>query len=101
MKKAISTIVVVGLISSMIVNTAQAGDRNGGINPIWIPVAILSTLAAVAISQPEPVVYEHRIAYEPRQSVVYEESRHYRRARYDNHDERERYYEPRRYGEYR
>jgi hypothetical protein len=39
----------------MLINTARADNRRGGINPIRIPVAILSTLAAVAISQPEPV----------------------------------------------
>lgn len=99
MKKVISTIVAIGFVSSMLVNTAHAGDR-GSINPIWIPVAILSTIAAVAISQPEPAV-ERRIIYEPRQAVVYEEPRHYRHARYDNHDEREHSYEPRRYREYR
>jgi hypothetical protein len=86
MKKVISTIVVMGLISSILINTAYAGDRNGGINPIWIPVAILSTLAAVAITQPEPVVYERRVVYEPRQAVKYEEPRHYRHARYYERD---------------
>ncbi len=103
MKKVISTIVAIGFISSMLVNTAHAGSRNGGgIDPVWIPVAILSALAAVAITQPEPVVYERRVIYEPRPSIRYQEPRHYRHTRYDNHDdERERYYEPRRYREYR
>jgi hypothetical protein len=102
MKKVISTIVAIGCISSMLVNTAHAGSRNGGgINPIWIPVAILSTLAAITIAQEEPVVHERRVIYEPRHAARYEEPRHYRHTRYDSHDERVRYYEPGRHREYR
>jgi hypothetical protein len=100
MKKAISTIVAIGFISSMLVNTAYAGGRNGGgINPLWIPVAILSTLAAVTIAQPQPVVYERRITYEPRHTVIYEEPRNYRHARYYERDRA--YDEAPRYREYR
>lgn len=107
MKKVLTIIVAVGFISSMLVNTASAGERGGGINPLWIPVAILSTLAAVTIAQPQQVVYERRVEYEPRQTVVYEEPRpivvyqeprHYRYARYY---ERDRDYEAPRYREYR
>lgn len=106
MKKVITTIVAVGFISSMLVNTAHAGR----INPLWIPVAVLSTIAAVTIANAQPVVYERQITYEPRQRVViyeeprqrvvYEEPRHnhYRHARYY---ERERAYEAPRYREYR
>jgi hypothetical protein len=75
MKKVISTIVSVVFISSMLVNTACAGDRHRGINPLWIPVAILSTLAAISIPQPRQVVYERRAEYEPRPTVIYEEPR--------------------------
>ena len=114
MKKVISTIVAVGFISSMLVNTAHAGR----INPLWIPVAVLSTIAAVTIANAQPVVYERHITYEPRQRVIYEEPRqrvvyeeprqrvvyeeprhnHYRHARYY---ERDRAYEAPRYREYR
>ena len=108
MKKAISTIVAIGFISSMLANTAYAGSRNGGgINPLWIPVAILSTIAAVTIAQPQPVVYERRITYEPRQqTVIYEEPRHWREQNYERrqvvcHDEQNRSYEAPRYRYYR
>jgi hypothetical protein len=106
MKKVISTIVAVTFISSMLVNSAYAGGRNGGgISPLWIPVAILSTLAAVTMSQPQQVVYERRAEYEPRptviyqeprQVVVYEEPRHHRHPRYYERD-----YDYPRYREYR
>jgi len=104
MKKVISTIVAVALLSNLLINTAYAGDHHGGdFNPLWVPVAILSTLvAAVALSTP-PVVHEQRVIYEPRQTVVYVEpppvyyeaprqtvvyndSRHYRHARHDDRD---------------
>ena len=107
MKKAISTIVAIGFISSMLANTAYAGSRNGGgINPLWIPVAILSTIAAVTLAQPQPVVYERRINYEPRQTVIYEEPRHWREQNYERrqvvyHDEQNRSYEAPRYRYYR
>jgi hypothetical protein len=98
MKKIISTIVVMGLLSSLLANAAYAGDR--GFNPLWIPVAILATVAAVATTQPEPVVLK--------QQVTYIEPRHHRHDRnYERrpvncyHDERERYYEPPRYRYYR
>jgi len=81
MKKAISIIVAIGFVSSMLVNSAYAGGRNcGGISPLWIPVAILSTLAAVTIAQPQPVAYERRITYEPRLIVVSEEPKYNRHA---------------------
>jgi len=98
MKKTISTIVAIGLVSSMLVNTAFAGSRDGGgISPLWIPVAILSTLAAVTIAQPQPVVYERRITYQPRQTVIHEEPRwrehNYKRRQVVYHDEQNRSYE--------
>jgi hypothetical protein len=99
MKKGISTIIALGFISAMLVNTSYAGDRHeSGISPLWIPVAIFSTLAAVAISNPQPVVYEQRVHYEPRQVVIREEPRHYRYARYYESD---RPYEAPRYRNYR
>ncbi|MBL0226782.1 MAG: hypothetical protein IPQ16_14755 [Geobacteraceae bacterium] len=112
MKKVISTIVALGFISSMAVSTAYAGDRYGHLevlNPLWLPVAILSTVAATVatIAQP-PVIFEQRIYSEPRQTVVYEEPRHYRQDRYYrqgppryNHYERERAYEAPRHRDYR
>ena len=81
MKKIISTIVAVGFISAMLVNSSYAGGHRGdtGINPLWIPVAILSTIAALTIAQPQPVVYEQAVRYEPRQQVIIrEEPRYYR-----------------------
>ena len=82
MKKVISTIVAIGFVSSMLVNTVYAGDRNGHLevlNPLWLPVAILSTVAAgVATIVQAPFVYEQRGYSEPRQTVIYEEPRHYR-----------------------
>ena len=110
MKKIISTIVVMGLISTVLANPAFADNRHGGgINPLWIPVAIISTLAAViTIAQPQPVVYEQRVYPEPRRTVIYEEPRRYRHGRdYErrvvtcNHDEREHAYESPRYRDYR
>lgn len=108
MKKAISTIVAIGFVSSMLVNSAYAGDRHGGgINPLWVPVAILSTLAAVTISQSQPVVYERHVYVEPRQAVIYEEPMHYRQNHYydrscdePRHYRQDRYYDrDRSYGE--
>jgi hypothetical protein len=99
MKKVISTIVAIGFISSMLANTAYAGSRNGGgISPLWIPVAILSTIAEVSIAQPQPVVYARRITYESRQTVIYEEPRHWREHNYERrqevyHDEQNRSYD--------
>lgn len=109
MQKAISTIVAMAFISSMLVTTVYAGNHHGGgINPAWIPVAIFTTLAAVAISQPQPVVYERHIHHEPVRTVIYEDPRHYRYARHymhrpynDYHDEQERSYEERGYRNYR
>lgn len=94
MRKYISTIAAVAIISTMSVNTASAGSR--GIDPIWIPVAIFSTLAAVAITQ--PTVVEQRVTYEPGPSrvIVYEEPEHHRHVR---HYERDRGYEVARYRE--
>ena len=99
MKKGISTLIALGFISTLLVNTSYAGDRHeSGISPLWIPVAIFSTLAAVAISHPQPVVYEQRVHYEPRQVVIREEPRHYRYARYHESD---RPYEAPRHRDYR
>ncbi len=79
MKRAISTIVAVGFVSSMLVSTAYAGNRHLEIlNPLWVPAAILSTLAAVTISFPQPVVYEQKGYPEARQTVIYEQPRYYR-----------------------
>jgi Ni/Co efflux regulator RcnB len=117
MKKIISTIVAVALISGTLATSAHAGGRHGGgINPLWIPVAVLSTLAAVTIAQPPPVVYERQVYYEPRPTVIYEEPRQtviYREPRYYSHEqhydrgpsnyynERDRAYEAPRYRDYR
>jgi len=111
MNKVISTIIAIVFISSMLVNTVYAGDRHGGIlNPLWIPAAILSTVAATVatIVQP-PVVYEQRLYSEPRQTVTYEEPRHhYRHGHYYErgpanyyYDERGRACEAPRYRDYR
>jgi hypothetical protein len=110
MKKVISTIVAIGFISSMLVNTAFAGDHRGIsiLNPLWVPVAIFSTVAATVatIAQP-PVIYEQRVYSEPRQTVIYEEPRHYRHEHYyergpsNYYEQRERSYESPRYREYR
>ncbi|MDD2580857.1 MAG: hypothetical protein PHR66_02575 [Desulfuromonadaceae bacterium] len=120
MRKVLSTIIAAGFISSMLVNSAYAGHRHiEVINPLWIPVAILSTVAAIVqapfvyasheYSEPrQTVVYEQRDYSGPRQSVIYEEPRHYRQDHYyergpANHydDERERGYESQRYRDYR
>jgi hypothetical protein len=105
MKKAISTIVAIGFISSMQVNTAYAGHGPIEVfNPLWVPVAILSTVAATVatIVQP-PVVYERRGYSEPPQAVIYKEPRHYRQEHYNERyqDDRDRAYEGPRYREYR
>jgi len=107
MKKILTIIVAVGFISSMLVNSASAGDHHGGgINPLWIPVAILSTLAAVTMSQSQQVVYERRVEYEPQPTVVYVEPRpvvvyQEPRYRYSRYYERDRSYESPRYRDYR
>jgi hypothetical protein len=111
MKKVISTIVATSIIASVLVNTAYAGGRHGGgVNPLWIPVAVLSTLVAAAtIADSNPVVYERRIYVEPRQTVIYEEPRRYRheqsienRPDYGhNCNEHDRAYESPRYRDYR
>ena len=116
MKKAISTIVAIGFVSSMLVNTAYAGHRDLEVlNPLWLPVAILSTVAAaVTISHSQPVVYERQVYVEPRQTVIYREPRHYRQDRYYDRScdeprryrqvryyDRDRSYDAPRYREYR
>lgn len=118
MKKSISTIVAIVLLTSILANTAYAGHgHRGGINPFWVPVAVLSTLAAVTIAQAAPPVYERRVYYEPPQSVVYEEPRpvavyreprHYRHISYYDrepdcyYNEREsRHHDSMRYSDYR
>jgi len=79
MKRVISTIIAVAFITSVFANTAFADNHHGGgISPLWIPVAIFTTLAAVAITQPQPVVYERHINYEPVRAVRYEEPRYVR-----------------------
>lgn len=110
MRKVISTIVVTAFVSSMLVNTAFAGNHHLEVlNPLWLPVAIPSTMAATvaAVAQPS-VVYEQRVYPEPRQTVVYDEPRHYRNAHYYEHGPVEHYdgdsyssYEEPRYHEYR
>lgn len=101
MKRVISTIIAVGFISSMLVTTAQAGNRHLEVlNPLWVPAAILSTLAAaVTITLPQPVVYEPRAYPEPRQTVIYEEPRYYRQDRH--YDRSCAYEEPRHYRQVR
>jgi hypothetical protein len=110
MKKVISTIVAIGFISSMLVNTAFAGNRHIEVlNPFWVPVAILSTVAAtVATIVQAPFVYERQGYAEPRQSVTYEEPRQYRHEHYYErgpanyyNDEREPAYASPRYRDYR
>lgn len=100
MKKIISTVVAVAIISTFTVNTASAGNR--GVDPIWIPVAIFSTLAAaVAFTQPT-VVQEQRVVYEPRPTtrvIVYEQPQHEHEHRHVRHYERDRGYEEERYRE--
>ena|ERR1039457_2374784 len=84
MKKSIFTIVALGFVSSMFVNTAFAGNRHFEVlNPFWVPAAILSTVAATVatIVQP-PVVVERRGFYVPQQTVIYAEPSHYRQVRY-------------------
>jgi len=119
MKKAISTIVSIGIMSIMFANTAFAGDHHISIlNPLWLPAAILTSVAATVttIVQP-PVIFEHReyseprqtvIYEEPRQTVVYEEPRHYHHDRYYDrvpanyrYYDQEHVYEAPRYREYR
>ena len=100
MKKVISTIIALGFISFLLVSNCYAGDRHAsGVSPLWIPVAIISTIAAVAISHTQPVVYEQRVRYEPRQPIVIREApRHYR---YTRHYESDRAYEAPRHHNYR
>jgi hypothetical protein len=110
MKKTISTIAAIGFISSMLVNTAYADHGHLEIlNPLWVPAAILSTVAATvtAIVQP-PVIYEQRVYSEPRQTVIYEEPRHFRHEYYYErgpanyyYGERRRSYDAPRHHEYR
>ena len=110
MKKAISTIVFIGFMSGMLVNSAYAGHGHiEVINPLWIPVAILSTVAATVASVVQaPFVYGQQGYPEPRQTVIYEEPRQYRHERYYGrgpgshyYDERGRGYEASRYRGYR
>jgi hypothetical protein len=101
MKKVISTIVAIGFVSSMLVNSAYAGHGHLEVlNPLWVPVAILSTVAAIVQA---PFVYEQRGYPEPRQTVIYEEPRQYRHEHYydRSYNERGRAYQEPRYREYR
>jgi hypothetical protein len=88
MKKVISTIVAIGFISSMLVNSAYAGHGHIEVlNQLWLPVAIISTVAAVVATIVQaPFVYEQRGYSEPRQTVIYEEPRHYRQDRFYDRD---------------
>jgi hypothetical protein len=84
MKKTITTIAALGFVSTMFATSAFAGGRHLEVmNPFWVPVAILSTVAATVatIVQP-PVLFERRGYYEPHQTVIYEEPRQYRRDAY-------------------
>src|SRR5476651_796678 len=92
MRKVISTIVAIGFITSMLVNTAYAGHRHVEVfNPLWVPVAILSSVAATVSSIVlPPVVYDNREYYEPRRTVIYSEPRYYRQDRY--YERRPAYY---------
>ena len=114
MKKAISTIAAIGFISTMLVNTAYAGHGHGRghvqyFNPLWIPVAILSTVAATVATIVQPqAAYVQRGYYQPRQTVIYAEPRYYRQDHYyyrspaNNYSgEPGRAYEPPRYRDYR
>lgn len=110
MKKSISTIVAIGFVSSMLVNSAYAGHRNLEVlNPLWLPVTILSTVAAtVATIVQAPFVYESREYAEPRPTVIYEEPRQNRHEHYYdrgpasyNYYERGRYYDAPRHRGYR
>ena len=110
MKKVISTIVAAGFFSSMLVNSAYAGHGHIEVlNPLWLPVAIISTVAAgVTTIVQAPFVYEQREYSEPRQAVLYEEPRHYRHEHYYErgpsnyyYNERGRGYDEPRYREYR
>jgi hypothetical protein len=80
MKKVISTIVALGFISSMLVSSAYAGhDHIEVLNPLWLPVAILSTVATIVQA---PFIYGNRGYSESRQAVIYEEPRNHRQVRY-------------------
>ena len=86
MKKTISTIVAIGFISSMLVNTGYADGRRGaGVDPLWVPAAIISTLAAITIPPP-PDAYERRGHYEPRPVAPHEEPRYDRHGQYHESD---------------
>ncbi len=102
MKKIISTIVAITLVSSMLTTTAFAGDRRGDIlNPLWVPVAILSTIAAAVTFSEPTVIHERRVVYEQPRTVIYEEPPRFRHDNrhnryYANHDrgyERHRHYD--------
>jgi signal peptidase I len=87
-------IVLTILFSTMSVSAAFAGEVPGGIlNPLWLPVTILSSVAEV--TAPPHVVYSRRTYYEPGATVVYREPQQtvmYERPRHDRHD----YYNERR-----
>jgi len=79
-------IVLATLISSISVSAAYAGEVRGGIlNPLWLPVTILSSVAEV--TAPPAVMYSRRTNYEsgttvvyrePQRTVIYEQPRHHR-----------------------
>jgi len=110
MKKLVSTIVSIGFISSMLINTAYADNRHLEVlNPLWLPVEILSSVATtVSALVLAPFAFEHRGYSEPRQTVTYEEPRNYRQDHYYErgpayyyYDERGRTYAAPRYRDYR
>jgi len=112
MKKAIFTIIAIGFVSSMLVNTAYAAHGHGHVehfNPLWIPAAVLSTVVATVATIAQPhAVHEQQAYYEPRRTVIYEEPRHYRQDHYYErspancyYGERGRVYEAPRHRNYR
>jgi hypothetical protein len=91
MKKIIATFVAVSLVSSLLTTAAYAGDHRGDfLNPLWVPVVILSTIAAAVTFSEPAVVREHRVIYEQPPTVVYDSPRPYRQFRHDDRYDRYR-----------
>ena len=93
MKKAITTIVAVSLLSATLAGSAYAGERHMNVfNPLWLPVAIATSVAAtVDAITPRPVIVEHRTYMEPRRTVVYEEPPRTVYVEPEHHHYRDRY----------
>lgn len=73
MKKTISIIVALSLMTSLSATSAHAGHHHeGGVHPLWIPVAVLSTLAAAVTFSQSRVIHEQPVYVESRRPVVYE-----------------------------